>query len=133
MSRKKEEAFARGRVQGILESGWTCADCGNLYDATVDSCPNRLLDEAQVARLSQQVGRDDLPAAGKGLHSQAPFAPDGGAHFPECRCFQGSCCPWVGECTCQCLCDVFALVELRVRAEYAASERGAGCSEGGLA
>ena len=41
-------AYARGRLQGIIESGWTCGDCENVYDASVDRCPNQLLDAAQV-------------------------------------------------------------------------------------
>jgi hypothetical protein len=45
---KKAIAYAQGRVQGVIESGWTCGDCGNVYDAAVESCPNRLLDDARV-------------------------------------------------------------------------------------
>jgi hypothetical protein len=41
-------AYVRGRLQGVTESGWTCGDCENVYDATVDRCPNQLLDAAQV-------------------------------------------------------------------------------------
>lgn len=51
---KKRLAFAEGRVEGIRESGWHCGDCGNFYDATVDGCPNRLLDEALVNLYCQQ-------------------------------------------------------------------------------
>jgi hypothetical protein len=41
-------AYARGRLQGVADSGWTCGDCENVYDAGVDRCPNQLLDAAQV-------------------------------------------------------------------------------------
>jgi hypothetical protein len=52
---KKTVAYAQGRVHGIIESGWTCGDCGNVYDAGVDFCPNRLLDDAKVGLCKEQV------------------------------------------------------------------------------
>lgn len=36
-------------------------------------------------------------------------------HDPKCACFKGSCCPWVGECDCQCMCDFID----SIRDEYA--------------
>lgn len=54
-------AYARGRLQGVTESGWTCGDCENVYDASVDRCPNQLLDAAQV----------DLRKELKSLHTKA--------------------------------------------------------------
>ena len=35
-------------------------------------------------------------------------------HFPECPNDAGSCCPWRGDCTCQCICDVLRACEARV-------------------
>lgn len=43
-------AFAEGYRQGVLDSCWTCDDCGNLYVREVEFCPNTSLDEAN-ARL----------------------------------------------------------------------------------
>lgn len=47
------------------------------------------------------------------------------AHLGGCPCENGSCCPWMGDCTCQCMCDLIAQVEDRVRAEYDPSENDA--------
>jgi hypothetical protein len=47
-------AQARGYVQGVQDSGWECGDCGNQYDASVDTCPNRILDEAIAALRSKE-------------------------------------------------------------------------------
>ncbi len=52
---KKSISFAKGRLEGVLESGWTCGDCGNIYDATVTHCPNLLLDTAHVKLRSAQA------------------------------------------------------------------------------
>jgi hypothetical protein len=35
-------------------------------------------------------------------------------HFPECINFAGPCCPWMGDCTCQCICDILGACEKRV-------------------
>lgn len=35
-------------------------------------------------------------------------------HDPKCPNHQGSCCPWMGDCECQCLCDFIR----EIRAEY---------------
>jgi hypothetical protein len=55
MVSKKTIAYAKGRLQGIIESGWTCGDCGNTYDASVAHCPNRLLDDAQVTLRQERA------------------------------------------------------------------------------
>lgn len=62
-------AYARGRLQGVVDSGWTCGECENLYDSTVERCPNQLLDAAQVdlrKELKAQHTRADIqsPASG---------------------------------------------------------------------
>ena len=31
-------------------------------------------------------------------------------HDPVCPVSEGSCCPWMGDCDCQCLCDWIARV-----------------------
>ena len=57
---------AKGRIQGITESGWTCGDCENVYDASVDHCPNLLLDAANVnlqRELSLQRTYSQAPAS----------------------------------------------------------------------
>ena len=170
---KKDIAYAHGLLAGIRESGWTCGDCGNFYDAAVESCPNRLLDEARVALLREKtrhrvhkaapsaagpagqfgyraaerapddkvivVGpfdtREEAENAGGGqpvVEMSAASAPDGDhvdaptrTHLIGCPCEDGPCCPWMGECACQCLCDFIAQIEERVRAEYDPSENDA--------
>jgi len=170
---KNNIAFAKGRAQGIRESGWTCGDCGNLYDASVDCCPNRLLDEAGVALTSEvasHVARKRSPKSTIGVdntfgYRAADRTPDGKVivvgpfdtreeaeqaaagqpivelpgtlsnrdadeperhrHLVDCPCEHVPCCPWMGECTCQCLCDFIALIEERVRSEYDPSENDA--------
>jgi hypothetical protein len=37
-----------GYVTGLRDAGWVCADCGNTYEATVDECPNRMLDQGEA-------------------------------------------------------------------------------------
>lgn len=166
---KKDIAYAKGRVDGIRESGWQCGDCGNFYDASVDHCPNRLLDEAVVtvhreqarhdarkADRSQRTGqpaqfgyrapertadgkviivgpygtREEAEAAADGLPivelpprsgedgaEMGDFGPVPRPHRTGCPCEDGPCCPWMGNCDCQCMCDVIAPIEDRVRAE----------------
>ena len=157
---KKQLAFAQGRVEGVRESGWQCGDCGNFYDATVDYCPNRLLDQAlldqsraEQVRQGRKRARDafgylapERTADGKAIvvgpfetRAEAEAAAEGnpivdmpgyvpvedvpyGAsgrreHLGGCPCEEGSCCPWMGDCDCQCRCDLIAAVEQRVRAE----------------
>lgn len=36
-------------------------------------------------------------------------------HVEECICYVESCCPWMGDCTCQCICDILRACEQRVR------------------
>jgi hypothetical protein len=36
-------------------------------------------------------------------------------HDPKCACFNGSCCPWIRDCECQCMCDFIN----SIRNEYA--------------
>ena len=36
-------------------------------------------------------------------------------HLNECICYVESCCPWMGECNCQCICDTLRACEDRVR------------------
>lgn len=170
---KKDVAFAKGRVQGIRESGWTCGDCGNLYDASADYCPNRLLDEAVAVSLREETNylarkrsaastdkagtafgfrtahrtpegkvvivgpfdsREEAEKAAAGQPIvQLPEASSSWAteamelrrHLVDCPCEHGACCPWMGDCTCQCLCDFIARIEDRVRDEYAPSENDA--------
>lgn len=31
-------------------------------------------------------------------------------HDPLCVNHNGSCCPWMGDCTCQCTCDTIAII-----------------------
>lgn len=45
---KREAAYADGYLQGLIDAGWTCGDCGNTYEAKVEACPNEELDRAQA-------------------------------------------------------------------------------------
>lgn len=45
---KNTDEYLLGYRDGLKAASWTCADCGNTYDSTVDGCPNRLLDQAYV-------------------------------------------------------------------------------------
>ena len=169
----KKSAYRQGLLDGIVRSGWTCGDCGNTYDATVDSCPNRLLDLAIVEAHRRTGHPVEQPTVATGTagpdtdtsgdsgpgtvyeylepernedghhvvigpyetRAQAEQAAEGrtvvpmsvntdddstltaGAdhgHFPECPNAHGSCCPWMGDCTCQCLCDLIGRVQQRV-------------------
>ena len=119
---KKELAKAQGRLEGIQASGWECGDCGNMYDSHVDCCPNELLDRAllEVRRLERAVTSADASSTSSDQHpDKRSAAKVRRNHPPECPCTAGSCCPWMGECTCQCICDIIQTVEARVRDEYA--------------
>ena len=35
-------------------------------------------------------------------------------HLNECQCYEGSCCSWMVNCTCQCICDVLRACERRL-------------------
>ncbi len=35
-------------------------------------------------------------------------------HLNECQCYEGSCCSWMVNCTCQCICDILTACEKRV-------------------
>lgn len=48
MNQRTVTDYDRGYLDGIVASSWSCADCGNTYDSDVESCPNRLLDEAKA-------------------------------------------------------------------------------------
>ena len=36
-------------------------------------------------------------------------------HLNECQCYEGSCCSWMVNCTCQCICDVLRACEERIK------------------
>lgn len=38
--------YAQGYYSGLIEASWTCYDCGNTYEAGVEECPNKDLDQA---------------------------------------------------------------------------------------
>lgn len=53
MSNKKV-AYAQGYLDGLKEGGWSCYDCGNVYESSVEECPNRLIDQAVVNLRSER-------------------------------------------------------------------------------
>ena len=46
-------SYREGYLAGILATSWTCGDCGNTYDASVDHCPNTLLDAAYLSMFKE--------------------------------------------------------------------------------
>lgn len=40
--------FNEGYMKALEDLSWTCIDCGNLYQPTVEACPNELIDEARA-------------------------------------------------------------------------------------
>ena len=40
-------------------------------------------------------------------------------HLPECPVADGPCCPWMGECECQCMCDLLRVCSQRVHTSEA--------------
>lgn len=52
-------AYAQGYQDAMAESGWTCNDCGNRYEADyTDGCPNTHLDHANISlrKASRALG-----------------------------------------------------------------------------
>lgn len=49
--------YMDGYIAGLYASSWTCLDCGNIYDTTVDRCPNDILNstlaKAKVTHASR--------------------------------------------------------------------------------
>lgn len=41
-----------------------------------------------------------------------------GRHDPLCPVYGGPCCPWMGDCDCQCLCDFLHQVRTHERARW---------------
>lgn len=39
---------------------WVCGDCGNMYDETVDACPNTRLDASILAKRALDPNHDPL-------------------------------------------------------------------------
>jgi rubrerythrin len=44
-----EVSYAKGYLEGLLDSTWTCLDCGNIYQYLTEECPNRDLDQAKAS------------------------------------------------------------------------------------
>lgn len=61
-------------------------------------------------------------AGGLPIIEMAPEEAVPGVHLFGCPNFDGPCCPWMGECDCQCMCDFIAQIVEWVRAEYDPSE-----------
>ena len=49
----RKVAYAQGYLDGLREGGWKCHDCENWYEANVEECPNKKIDEA-FARLRHE-------------------------------------------------------------------------------
>lgn len=120
--------YARGVLHGVQKSTWTCGDCGNTYDPTVQHCPNVTLDHAHVnLRLAESLAGNAAEAPGKSPASDTTPAEasiqgnDDSAekHDPKCVCAKGSCCSWISDCTCQCMCDIIAEIRADERATMA--------------
>jgi len=59
MSMNKTADYALGYLEGVVESSWTCIDCGNIYESLVSECPNTILDEANVRYRSAKRESSD--------------------------------------------------------------------------
>lgn len=55
----RKVAYAQGYLDGLKEGGWVCYDCGNVYESSVEECPNRKIDQA-VATLRHEKYRAEL-------------------------------------------------------------------------
>lgn len=41
--------YTRGYLDALIETSWTCSDCGNRYEAGVEECPNRYTDRSAAS------------------------------------------------------------------------------------
>lgn len=55
----RKVAYAQGFVDGLRKSGWDCPDCGNWYEASVEECPNREMDEATTTLRHEKWKADN--------------------------------------------------------------------------
>lgn len=46
--------YNKGYLDGVMASSWTCFDCGNTYQASIEECPNIQIDEAKVKVRQEQ-------------------------------------------------------------------------------
>jgi hypothetical protein len=44
----REVAYAQGFFDGVKAAAWECGDCGNVYQSTIDYCPNNAIDQAMA-------------------------------------------------------------------------------------
>lgn len=96
---KNNSTYALGFVEGLIAGSWKCYDCGNIYGVSVDECPNRELDQANAdlrsAKYKEVLVKDESEEDEDSSNT----------HHPLCPNHEGTCCPWMGDCDCQCLCD----------------------------
>jgi hypothetical protein len=52
MSKKSEVAYAKGFLDGLIDGSWKCYDCENIYESTVEECPNKKIDQANASYRS---------------------------------------------------------------------------------
>lgn len=50
----RKVAYAQGYLDGLKDGGWKCYDCGNVYESSVEECPNRNIDQAQATLRAEQ-------------------------------------------------------------------------------
>lgn len=95
---KNNSMYALGFVEGLIAGSWKCYDCGNTYEVSVDECPNRELDQANADLRSAKYKESFV-------EDETEEKDSSNTHHPLCPNYEGTCCPWMGDCDCQCLCD----------------------------
>ena len=58
--------------------------------------------------------RKEWPTLARALDNAVRERTKDTRHDPRCPNYNGSCCPWMGDCTCQCMCDWIA----EIRSDY---------------
>ena len=49
--------YKEGYLQALIDTSWTCYDCGNSYTLDIERCPNTLLDQAYADVRSSEWRR----------------------------------------------------------------------------
>jgi hypothetical protein len=44
----RDVVYAQGFFDGLKAAAWECGDCGNVYQSTIDYCPNNAIDQAMA-------------------------------------------------------------------------------------
>ncbi len=53
-----DKGYACGYYDALAELTWECGDCGNIYESSVQYCPNNNLDKAIVSLKKQGISHE---------------------------------------------------------------------------